>query len=114
MFEAVIWFLMFELIGVAAVPLAFQVFRFLPERGYTLAKPLGLLGTGFLVWFLSMVGLPFNPVVCWVVFGGLFVVVDGWLLLRNGRQLLREIGVWFARHAWFVVVVELIFLLAYA
>lgn len=114
MIEAVIWFLLVELIGVAALPVAFQVFRFLPERGYTLAKPLGLLGTGYLVWLVSMLGLPFNRLVCWLVFLVLFVVADGWLLLRQGRRLLREIGGWFARHAWFVVLVELVFLLAYA
>ncbi len=114
MIEAVIWFLMIELIGIAALPVAFQVFRFLPERGYTLAKPLGLLGTGYLVWLVSMLGLPFNPLVCWLGFILLFVTADGWLLLRQGRRLLRDMGAWFARHAWFVLLVELVFLLAYA
>lgn len=114
MFEALIWFLLIELIGIAALPLAFQVFRFLPERGYTLTKPLGLLGTGYLVWLVSMLGLPFNPALCWAALIILFGALDGWLLLRQGRRLLGEIGGWLARHAWFVVLVELVFLLAYA
>ncbi|HEX2916815.1 MAG TPA: DUF2298 domain-containing protein [Chloroflexia bacterium] len=112
--EAILWLLLVELIGLAALPLAFSVFRFLPERGYTLGKPLGLLITAYAVWLLSMLGLPFNPALCWVVFGLLFIVLDCWLLLRQGGKLRREIFNFVATHAWLIVLVEIVFILAYA
>jgi YYY domain-containing protein len=114
MVEAIIWVLLIELIGLAALPLAFQVFRFLPERGYTLAKPLGLLATAYLVWLVSMLGLPFNRLVCWLGFGLLFVALDGWLLLRQGRRLLGELRSFLVRHGWLILLFELIFLIGYA
>ncbi len=114
MFEVLIWFLLIELIGLAALPLAFQVFRFLPERGYTLAKPLGLLATAYLVWLVSMLGLPFNRLVCWLGFGLLFVALDAWLLLRQGRRLLGELRGFLVKHVWLILLFELIFLVAVA
>jgi YYY domain-containing protein len=114
MIEAVIWILLVELIGLAALPLAYQVFRFLPERGYTLAKPLGLLGTAYLVWLVSMLGLPFNRLVCWLGFGLLFLVLNSWLLLRQGRQLLVELRSFLVQNRWLILLFEVIFLAAFA
>ena len=40
---ALLWWLMLEAIGVIALPLTFRLCRHLPDRGYALAKPLGLI-----------------------------------------------------------------------
>jgi len=47
-----VWWLLIQIIGLAALPLAFRVFRGLPDRGYALSKPLGLLLTGYMFWLL--------------------------------------------------------------
>ena len=113
MLEAVLWLALIELIGLLALPTTFAVFRFLPERGYTLAKPLGLLATSYGVWLLSMAGLPFAAPLAWAVLVGLFGLLNGWLLLRQGRRLWSELRSWLATHAWLIVIAEVIFLLAY-
>src|SRR5579864_2796169 len=66
------WWLMAEVIGVAALPLAAVLCANLPDRGWGLARPLGLLVLGWLVWFpLSLLpALPYNR--AWIV--GTFVV----------------------------------------
>ncbi len=113
MIESITWLLLIEFIGLLAWPVCFAVFRFLPERGYTLAKSLGLLATGYGVWLLSMLGLPFNIPLCWAVLLGGFVVLDGLLLWRQNRRLVSEISQWLRQHAWLVVIAEIIFIAAY-
>ena len=75
------WLLAVEVIGLAAVPLAAFLFRALPDRGYGLSKPLGLLLVAFINWWLGSTIHAGNIVpVLWVL----------WLLLAgSGLALLR-------------------------
>lgn len=105
------WYVALTLLGAAALPLAFKFFRFLPDRGYTFARPLGLLVVCYLFWLLGTLGiLPNAAVSLWVVAVG----VGGaglWWLGRAGWQELRG---WLREHWRVVVCVELTFLLAFA
>jgi len=50
LFAIVVWWLALELVGLIAMPIAFLVFTNLRDRGYLLAKSLGLLIVAYLVW----------------------------------------------------------------
>lgn len=113
MLEAASWVLIIELMSLAALPLAFLVFRRLPDKGYAFAKILGLLLTAWSVWFLGMLGLPFNQRDSWVVFAVLFIALDTWLLLRKGGGLRRELLEFFTTKIWLIVAMELVFVLVY-
>ena len=72
MSEAIVWFLALEGLGVIALPWTYAVFRFLPDRGLTLAKPLGLLVLAYIVWLLGLTHiLPNTQLTIWIVFAGL-------------------------------------------
>jgi YYY domain-containing protein len=60
MTDVVSWWLAVEVLGLAALPLAWRQFRNLPDRGYPLAKPLGLLLTCYLFWLSSSLGFLAN------------------------------------------------------
>jgi len=53
LFDIVVWWLVLEIIGLAALPIAQQVSRNLKDKGYSVAKPLGLLLLTYISWILS-------------------------------------------------------------
>ncbi|MCL4395237.1 MAG: DUF2298 domain-containing protein [Chloroflexi bacterium] len=54
------WWLLVELIGLAAWPVAHRFFRGLPDRGYAFVKPLGLLFIAYPFWLLTTLGFLTN------------------------------------------------------
>ncbi|MCE2464936.1 MAG: glycosyltransferase family 39 protein [Dehalococcoidia bacterium] len=50
------WFLLVEVIFLAALPLATFIFRPLPDRGIVFARLLGILGVSYVAWMLASTG----------------------------------------------------------
>ena len=50
------WYVVVQAFGLAALPLCLRLFRRLPDRGYGVSKPLGLLLTGWVFWLLTTFG----------------------------------------------------------
>jgi len=104
------WYLVIQLFGLAALPLTLSLFRRLPDRGYGVSKPLGLLLTGWVFWMLTTLGWLHNTV------GGILVALvftaaaGGALYLVNCKTDRSPI-----RLSWGnVLAVELVFALAFA
>ena len=98
MVDALVWFLTIQLLGVVALPLTFTLFCRLPDRGYTLTKPLALVLYSYILWLLGMTHLLPNSqatIIAILVLGG---VASGlvlwrqwaniWTFLRAERQML--------------------------
>jgi YYY domain-containing protein len=62
MWVVVVWWLWMQVLGLAALPMAYRFFRRLPDRGYAFARPLGLLLTSYLLWLGGSLGLLRNSV----------------------------------------------------
>jgi len=60
MAEVLAWWLVVTIGGVASFPIAFSLFRALPDRGYAFAKALGLLLVGYALWMGATIGLVGN------------------------------------------------------
>jgi YYY domain-containing protein len=106
MLAAVLWLIALEVAGLLALPLAVRVFRRLADRGYGLAKALGLMGLGYACWLLSMLGL-LNATPPTVLV--LAALLGGGLWLWNGRA-----AVGFLRaHRALVLLSEAVFIGAY-
>ena len=43
MLDALIWYIAVQVLGILALPTAFVLFRRLPDRGFTLAKPAAMV-----------------------------------------------------------------------
>jgi YYY domain-containing protein len=74
-----------QVMGLAALPLAHRFFRWLPDRGYTLARPLGLLLTSYVLWLGSSLGLLRNSV-GGALFSLLIVALISLFVYQRGRR----------------------------
>ncbi len=83
------WWLVVELLGLAAIPLSFALFRRLPDNGYSAAKPLGILLVSYIGWLFAMLGFG-SLSVGMLVFGVLVVVGLGWFSIQRTKVPLRE------------------------
>ena len=109
MSEAIVWFLALEGLGVIALPWTYAVSRFLPDRGLTLAKPLGLLVLAYIVWLLGLTHtLPNTQLTIWIVFAGLGLG-SAWLASHHWEEI-RD----FIRTHWLALATgEVIFVLMF-
>jgi YYY domain-containing protein len=108
--DAVLWWLVATLIGVAALPYAYRFFRFLPDRGIAFARPLGLLLVGYVLWLGAFSGALPNTGGTAVVLVAVLAAGGVWLAGRDRAALLPELR----GRLWYIVAVELVFLLFFA
>ncbi|NIO71110.1 MAG: hypothetical protein GTN71_19270 [Anaerolineae bacterium] len=105
------WWLIIEILGLIALPLAVRLFRHLPDRGYALAKPFGLLLVSYVLWIGATFGLLHNSV-GGIVFSILAVgAFSVWFYAREKRDgnllaLLKE-------RRWAIIASEALFTLAF-
>lgn len=103
------WFLSIELLGLLALPVVFALFRHLPDRGITLAKPAALVIFPYALWLLATLRLaPNHWATIWVLLllGG----AAGWWLLRGAAAGLPA----FLRANWRVfAAAELVFIVLF-
>ena len=108
-----IWWLVTLMIGLVGWPLAYSLFRFLPDRGFAFARPVGLLLTGYVLWLGGTFRLLQNNV------GGIIIALA--LVLVIGmiwhRQQVKNLQVstlfaWLRQEWRYVLTVELLFTLA--
>lgn len=93
-----VWLLLLQLLGLAAFALLFHLLPALPDRGYSLAKTLGLLWVAYAAWLLASLGaadgqplLAFTPLSVWLcaaplLLGGAWTAWRSRAALRNFWQ----------------------------
>ncbi len=100
------YWLLLTALGVSVLPLLLSLFPGLPDRGYTLARPAGLLLVAFVFWLLVVLGFLDNSVgsilVAWVVVIGLGVIA-----YRRYPVDLRD---WWGNNRPLIIVTEVLFI----
>ena len=103
------WYLIVTVAGFVSLPLAYRFLNFLPDRGYTFSRSLGLLLWGYIFWLLTTFGVLQNNA------GGVLFA----LILLAGVSALVIHGKWGEFRDWFhsqirlIVTAESLFLAAY-
>ncbi len=109
MLAVVSWWLIIEVIGLLALPIALRLFRHLPERGYAFARPLGLLLTGYVLWMgssLGFLGTSRTTILFALLLLGLISMA---IWRREGQEMLAFLR----ENRRLVIATELIFALAF-
>ena len=109
MIDALVWFLSIHLLGLLGLPLAFALFRRLPDRGYTLAKPLGLIIASYVLWLLGLTGFIPNSQATITGILLLMAVAGGAILRTRWRELSRFL----ATERRTIIIAEVVFLTFY-
>ena len=110
MSEALVWLAGVEAVGLVAWPIAFTFLQRLPDRGHTLAKPLGLLLVTYLLWIGALAHVLPNTRVSIVLILLLVAAVSLLLLARGRDQMWAHV-----RAEWrFMLIAEVLFVLAFA
>jgi len=104
------WWLVVEVLGWLALPLAWRLLQRLPDRGYAVAKPLGLLVAGYLFWIGGSLGLLANTRTA-ILF---CMLVLGLASLQAWRGNHRAIQAFISENRRLIVVCEVVFALAFA
>ena len=108
--QLVKWYFLLLLLGWLTFPLAYRLFRRLPDRAYALSRVLGLLLWGFAFWFLTSLNiLQNNPGS--ILFGlALLIGMSIWA----GWGHWQEIWAWVKDHWRLIVASEVVFLVAFS
>ena len=105
----VVWWVAIELLGLIAWPLAFVVFPNLRDRGYILAKSLGLLFVAYLIWLAASLRLLTNSLLTILLALFLLLILSLYLFYRNRVQVIA----FCRRRLRLIIVSEILFALAF-
>lgn len=83
------WWLIAQILGWAALPIAYRTLRWLPDRGYAFSKPLGLLLASYILWLSASTGFLRNETGGILAAILLLAAVSAWIFFR-GKE--REAG----------------------
>jgi len=111
MVEILLWYVLIMLIGAAALPLAYSFMPHLADRGYALARPLGLLLWGFIFWLLASFQILQNNTGSMLLALAILVALSIWKGSRIGWRSLWE-GL--KQRKGYILSAEIFFLIAFA
>lgn len=103
------WYFLLVILGWLAFPIAFRLFRRLPDRAYTLSRILGLLLWGFVFWLLASLQILQNDPGSILFAMALLIGISVWA----GWGRWQELWEWVKNHWRLIVVTEIVFLLAF-
>jgi YYY domain-containing protein len=91
-FPVPVWLLAVEALGLIALPWSVRLLRTLPDAGFSGAKALGILLTGWATWLLASTGVAWNTQRTTLLVLAVLAVAGlaSWLTLPGWQALLRQ------------------------
>lgn len=102
------WWLWITLAGVAVFPLCMRLLGGLPDKGYTLARTVGMLLVTFVFWLLASYGFLDNSVGSIILSWLIVLTLSVLIYIRLGD--VRDIVVWWRENRLLIVATEVLFI----
>lgn len=106
------WWLLVTLAGMAVFPLAVRLLGGLPDKGYTLARTLGMLLVAFVYWLMASYGF-INNSTSGMIFAWLVVLIIALLAYFNIGERVNWSDYW-RENRRVIIVAELLFIALFA
>ncbi len=114
-FAAFRWWAALLILGLAATPLLFVIFRKLPDRGYAFVKTAGLLLVSYLFWILGSLGFLTNNLGNILLCLALLIALSLWVYRQQSTgDEQPPLWQWLAQHRTQIILTELVFALVFA
>jgi YYY domain-containing protein len=110
MIDFLLWYVLLTFVGLLALPVAYKMLPKLADRGYALARPLGLLLWGFAFWLLASLQILQNNI-GGVLFALLLLLVLSIFLVSKQWEEMKS---FYQARLRTVIIAELVFLTAFA
>ena len=104
------WYLLAVFFGIIAAPVSFRLLKSLPDRGYTITKPLGILLISYLHWLLTSMSILKNNTAGAIIAIAIAIAIVLW---RVGKDGVSDFMVWVRENLKFVILSEIIFFAAF-
>lgn len=111
MLSALLWYFTITLIGWITFPLVYRLLPALVDRGYAFTRAVGLLLWAYAFWLLASLGILRNDLGGLLFSVLLLIALSGWALRSVS---LEEMADWLRKQRSLVLVVEILFLVAFA
>ncbi len=100
------WYLLVIVLGFLSFPITYQFLPFLSDRGYSLAKPMGLLIWGYSYWLFATFGIITNDY-GGALFGFLIILVLDFVIVRKSG--VKPILEWIKTNRGIILFSEVVF-----
>jgi YYY domain-containing protein len=104
------WYLVIMLVGILAIPLAYRLLPNLADRGYALARPLGLILWGFFFWLFTSFQVLQNDIGGVLLALAILAGLSVWSIEGKWQELFK----WYQGKIRLLVTGELLFLATFA
>lgn len=102
------WWILVTVAGATSLPLLFRLLGGLPDRGFTLARPAGMLLIGFVFWILAVLGFvdnsPGSVVLAWLIV--LAISLRVFFTVRDGPDWRS----WWRENRTLIISTEILFI----
>lgn len=110
MTEFLAWYLILTVLNGLTFPLVYRLFPALSDRGYTLARTVGLLIWGYVFWLFVSLGFARNDLGGIIFALAILIALSAWLLFTDYSSLITFLR----SNRSLLITTEILFLLAFA
>jgi YYY domain-containing protein len=112
MLPFIAWYLLVSALGWLTFPLAFRLFPGLADRGFSLARTLGMLIWGYVFWMMASLGIIQNDISGLLLALVIPMGVAGFILFNKDTR--RSMSDWIKTNRKMILTVEILFFVAFA